>query len=112
MKPWECVGTQQECRLALRLLLERHPELDFLQYPRRSDLLATLGSDAQHEDNERLLYTASPEHLIPGPLATKVNKALDRLTSHRLSIAVRGSTQVGHENGALGFDTLKAVSNR
>ena len=31
VKPWECVGTQEECRLALRLALEKHADDSLVQ---------------------------------------------------------------------------------
>lgn len=38
LKPWECVGTQDECKLVLLMILEKYPDLDFANWPKRVDL--------------------------------------------------------------------------
>lgn len=85
-KPWECVGTKEECQLALRLLLDRYPALDFPEYPRRKDLALAAVAQPPDSANHQLMDSASDEHLIAQPLLGKLNAALGRIGERRLSI--------------------------
>ncbi len=43
IKPWECVGTKEECQLALYYCLQKSPDMDFTEEPRRSKLEQACG---------------------------------------------------------------------
>lgn len=84
IKPWECVGTREECKLALSLVLERYPGKNFEEKPDLTDLEAALsGFDAKQARN-RLLESTSREHLIPDSLVEKLNGALAQLNQPRI----------------------------
>ena len=84
IKPWECVGTTAENRLALSLLLARNPELQFGEAPDRATLVAcTEGFDIAAEE-KRLLDTLHDEHLIPPELLIRLKPALMELAGLEL----------------------------
>ena len=80
VKPWECVGTLDENRLALKLLLERNPGLDFQQEPRRSVLESSVAAVSAEVLSVRLLGTTESEHLIPEVIKEKLNLVLAKLS--------------------------------
>lgn len=79
VKPWECVGTKEENRLALRLLLDRNPSLDFSEPPFRKDLMNFTEGVLVDRDYFRLLDSTSAEHLLPDELRVRLNQALSGL---------------------------------
>lgn len=89
IKPWECVGTQDECRLALKLLLDRHPDMAFAEAPRRDELEALVADLDVVGLRHRLLETAQPAHAIPTPMASRLNAGLEALGWPHLAIASR-----------------------
>jgi hypothetical protein len=87
LKPWECVGTQDECRLALALVLRQHPEMDFPERPTRKDLVAACGNTDTSGAVERLLRRSHEPHTIPAALWGRIAARADRLTSEALAKA-------------------------
>ncbi len=79
VRPWECVGTREECALALSLLLARNPGLRFSGEPGRAALEeAVAGVDAARLEAS-ILAATHPEHAIPAPLVTRLNASLGAL---------------------------------
>jgi hypothetical protein len=80
-KPWECVGTEEECRLALALFLSKNPDLDFPRWPYRKNFEACCrGIDVQASIREHLL-SFKDAHNIPPDLAERLRRAVEPLTS-------------------------------
>lgn len=77
LKPWDCVGTQEEVRLALALALERMPEEDFSSWPRRADFSKLLEGFDPHL--VQLLQPRSNDHYLPPTIAAAMPAALDRM---------------------------------
>lgn len=88
-KPWECVGTQEECKLALKLLLDRNPSLEFSQNPSRKTLEDIVRDVDVTREETRLLHTAVSEHAIPEEIVAKLNHALNRM-GERVTIPLPG----------------------
>lgn len=69
IKPWECVGTVEESRLALHWCLRKSPDMQFAEWPRRADLeLACAGADTQEAFDRTMSAFHSP-HSIPEAIA-------------------------------------------
>ncbi len=65
IKPWECVGTQEESKLALYYCLRKSPEMDFNEWPVRSDFEeACAGLDEKKAYTNTLSSFLTP-HNIP-----------------------------------------------
>jgi len=79
VKPWECVGTIDENRLALSMLLQANPDLEFKELPRRSDLVRDLHGFDASGCYQRLIRQTSRDHGIPGDVKVKLNHALEAL---------------------------------
>jgi hypothetical protein len=79
VRPWECIGTQDECRLALRLTLDRMPGGDFPDWPRRKHLEAPLRSLDLTAHRRRYLEGFHEPHRIPDELAGRLKEVLTRL---------------------------------
>jgi UDP-N-acetyl-alpha-D-muramoyl-L-alanyl-L-glutamate epimerase len=79
VRPWECIGTKDECRLALRLTLDRMPGRDFLDWPRRKHLEAPLRSFDVEAHRRRYLEGFHEPHRIPEELAGRLKGALASL---------------------------------
>lgn len=78
IKPWECVGTREECALALGLIFENEPELDFRDYPRRADLERALSGIDLEALRASILVGTNDEHLIPDSLVERMNRGQRR----------------------------------
>lgn len=78
-KPWECVGTTEENRLALRLLLDRYPERAAAQTPMWQALQQQIKGLNTGELRSRLLERTASEHQLPEPLRLALNSALAAL---------------------------------
>jgi hypothetical protein len=90
IKPWECVGTRDECALALQLTLEKYPGLDFDSFPRRRDFeKALLGFDTA-KLRSKVLETTANGHMIPEVLVERLNRALSKTTG--TEFIIRSST--------------------
>jgi UDP-N-acetyl-alpha-D-muramoyl-L-alanyl-L-glutamate epimerase len=76
IKPWDCVGTQEEVRLALALALERMPE-DLSSWPRRADFSKLL--EGLDPPLVQLLQPRSDGHCLPPTIAAAMPAALDRM---------------------------------
>lgn len=76
IKPWECVGTREECVLALALLLDRRPDMDFDAFPRRRDLERATDRAAVGALRATILESTSPRHAIPSGLLEKLGGGL------------------------------------
>lgn len=79
-KPWECVGTKEECRLALVLILMRHPGLDFGEWPRRSNLEEYCRDVDVEASKQEYLRSWKTPHNIPQELAGPVQTAAESLS--------------------------------
>jgi hypothetical protein len=90
VKPWECVGTREECRLALALTLKQHPELDFDAYPRRKDLVAACADVDVEAAVADLVGKAQTPHSIPRALWTPIASEAAKLTGTAVLAAVAG----------------------
>lgn len=64
-KPWECVGVQKECKLALAMLLERRPTLQFANKPHRSDLVEACADIDIEQSKMEYLSSFNTPHLLP-----------------------------------------------
>jgi hypothetical protein len=79
MKPWECVGTREECVLALALTLAKFPDREFRGWPRRRDLeKCCRGADLTAGRQEYLESFKEP-HLLPELLARRLQAIVDQL---------------------------------
>lgn len=79
VKPWECVGTQEECRLALRLFLDRRPGLRLEGAP-TDGTLRRLVADVDEESLARLVLSAAPSAgTMSPPLYDQVLSAANSL---------------------------------
>lgn len=76
IKPWECIGTQEECKLALALLLERYPSQVLAGKPGVSDLQDAVSGFNVSQAQINLLGNTNSEHLIPQNVVRKLNMAL------------------------------------
>ena len=90
-KPWECVGTRDECLLALSMLLERNRELHFSQAPRRRDLERVVRDVNVQALRHDILTRTQTEHSIPKPVATRLQAGLACLGAGELSVECTGS---------------------
>lgn len=91
IKPWECVGTKDECRLALRLLLEASPNMDFTERPTRAELVGVAGTDDIEYLRRQVLEKAHDEHLIPAELVSALNSGLVKRQLNGLAIRARSA---------------------
>jgi UDP-N-acetyl-alpha-D-muramoyl-L-alanyl-L-glutamate epimerase len=87
LKPWECVGTTDECRLALALALAKYPELEFEEYPRRNDLLASCAGVDVSAGLRELVSRAQVHHRVPGALWERIQPEAARLTERAIMSA-------------------------
>lgn len=76
IKPWECVGTQEESKLALTMILDNNPELSFDKKPFRSDLEHIVADFDRTPHEEMLLNSACNNHLIPSEVIERLNTSL------------------------------------
>jgi len=94
VRPWECIGTQDECRLALRLALDRMQGQDFPEWPRRKHLEAPLRGLDVDAYRRRYLDGFHEPHWIPGELAARLKAVL---ATYALAPDLRsGSAQALH----------------
>ncbi|HTV00740.1 MAG TPA: hypothetical protein VMF13_09395 [Luteitalea sp.] len=78
VKPWECVGTKDESRLALALLLRRHADVRFAEGPTRAALESEVtGIDTTALEDVYLRGFHAP-HNIPTNLVDAIHAAADR----------------------------------
>lgn len=72
IKPWECVGTKEECRSILSLVFEKEPDIEFKEWPYRKDLEKYLDpiNKKQWHDYYRDFYNL--ENLIPESIDKKI----------------------------------------
>lgn len=84
--------TQDECVLALGLLLRKYPEMDFGTPPRRRDFEAAIEGAELRTLEARILDQTIAEHLIPDSLLVNLQRGLRVLTAGRLSLASRSRT--------------------
>jgi hypothetical protein len=78
--PWECIGTKEECRFALRLVLDRLPGVDFPEWPRRRDLEASLRSLDVEAAQRTYLDGFHHPHRVPTELLDRLKVAVDSLS--------------------------------
>ena len=79
VKPWECVGTQGECQLAMKLTLAKFPDMDFDEFPYRADLTVACGdADVAEFHRKYLLEMNSPDN-IPHAIRPSIEQAARRL---------------------------------
>jgi len=77
LKPWECVGTQDEVRLALSLALKKLPDGDFSSWPRRADFATLL--ERFDPPLAKLLQPRRDGHGLPPMIATGMSGALEKI---------------------------------
>ena len=92
-KPWECVGTQDECLLALSMLLERNRDLQFSQFPLRRDLERVIRDVNVDGLRHTILTKAQTEHSIPSPVAARLQAGLTRLGAGELRVECTDSAR-------------------
>jgi 7-cyano-7-deazaguanine synthase in queuosine biosynthesis len=91
LKPWECVGTREECQLALALVLMNHPELEFAEPPHREALVhACAGIDVPGTVRE-LVGKAHTPHSVPGELWARIEPEAAQLTDAAIAAAGRAA---------------------
>ncbi|WP_339865207.1 hypothetical protein [Paremcibacter congregatus] len=71
IKPWECVGVKDECKMALALMLEKDKTLDFEEFPFRTDFEDACKDVCLSEANERFLNSFNEPHGIPAEWVTQ-----------------------------------------
>ncbi len=76
IKPWECVGSRDECLLALALLLEKEPTLDFDENPMRADWVRMTANANLDLLRHQLLVQTSDRHLLPEQLRVPLDETL------------------------------------
>ena len=79
IKPFECVGTKKESRLALYLSLQKNPKLDFDAKPRRKDLeecFRAIDSDALEKE---CLESFQEPHNVPDDLLVSLRNSVENL---------------------------------
>ncbi|QIB64713.1 hypothetical protein [Kineobactrum salinum] len=76
IKPWECVGTLEESRLALSLVLQAYPDFPFVNSKISSGVKKALSVFDVEEVERRILYGINDEHIIPELLVGKIDSAL------------------------------------
>lgn len=94
IKPWECVGTKDECRLGLGLLLEQSPQMDFATYPRRRDFERVLAGVDIGALQTEILGSTSRNHLIPYDLLRRLDVGLRKMSDNGLTIRPAQARQV------------------
>jgi len=92
-KPWECVGTTDECRLALALVLRQTPDMDFACYPRRKDFERHLEAIDICALRTKVLSCTGQDHLIPKELLHRLDVGLRKMSNDRLSFEPSQSGQ-------------------
>ncbi len=65
IKPWECVGTMEECKLALHYCLKKQPNVDFSSSPKRRDLEKACADVQENIAYEHVMSTFLTPHNIP-----------------------------------------------
>jgi hypothetical protein len=75
-RPFECIGTRDECRLALKMCLEKSPWLDFSKKPRRKELMACSNGIEVDELRKAYLDLFHDEHNIPQELVGPVRLSI------------------------------------
>ncbi len=78
VKPWECVGTKDESRLALALFLRRHRTVRFDETPTRADLEAEVRGFDVDGARATLLEGFHGPHGVPPHLEPALRAAADR----------------------------------
>jgi hypothetical protein len=79
IKPWECVGTLEECKLALRLSLRKSPEMDFAEWPRRRDLESACADIDVRASSLRSLETFLGPHNLPDTIEGRLKRLSEEL---------------------------------
>jgi hypothetical protein len=80
IKPWECVGTQEECQLVMALVLEKYPDMDFLEFPQRADLAEACSEVSLSKLRRKYLVDMYTPHNIPDTIYQSVKEKAERLT--------------------------------
>ena len=80
-KPWECVGTREESGLALRMLLDRNPKLQFYQAPSRARMEVAVADVDAASTAHRYLDVTQSAHAIPPAVLQRLNAGLTRTGS-------------------------------
>ena len=65
IKPWDCVGTREESKLALYYCLKKSMDMEFDEWPRRRDLEKACDDIREHVACRDILYTFHVPHNIP-----------------------------------------------
>lgn len=65
IKPWECVGTMEECKLALHYCLKKMPDTEFTSWPKRRDLEEACGDIQENIAFKNVMSTFLTPHSIP-----------------------------------------------
>lgn len=79
IKPWECVGTVEENRLALRMLLDANPGREFSGEPSRHSLESQVSNVDVAGLSQRILESTESGHCLPPKLMRRLNGALEAL---------------------------------
>lgn len=74
IKPWECVGTLEESKLALSLIIDRFPEFLFDGSDRKEKFKRIISGYDKEFFYKKIIETINPEHIIPNKLVCKINK--------------------------------------
>jgi hypothetical protein len=80
MKPWDCVGTREECTLALALTLAKYPNRDFQGWPGRQLLEKCCRDVDVTAYRKEYLESFNEPHLLPEPLSRRVREIADSLS--------------------------------
>ena len=75
VKPWECVGTREECQLALHYCLARSPDMEFSTAPFRAELEKACQGLLVKPAMQYNLETFHTPHNIPPAIEGKLRKA-------------------------------------
>lgn len=65
IKPWECVGTKEESKLALLYCLKKSPDMEFSEWPKRRDLEKACEDIQEHTVYEQVMSSFLTPHNIP-----------------------------------------------
>lgn len=83
IKPWECVGTLEESKLALFLSLKKTPGMEFSEWPRRKDLEAA----CEGLEVSSAYRSTLQDFLLPNSIPVELADSLRSYTDQLLTVS-------------------------
>lgn len=91
IKPWNCVGTQEESKLALYYCLQKSPDMEFKEWPKRSDLEKACVNIDKRMAYKNTMSTFHTPHNIP----TYLEKPLREIAASLLEKSAQRLPKLG-----------------